>query len=119
MSLGSIQTKASRPLLIQFDQYTDGDQPFKKVLIVLMTADLKEIQDSILIDMQQNTMDTFTKTFHKIDATITMLNDFELAESLQAVKSEFFTPKRDEAICKFIFLSNDVITSLRLEALKE
>ena len=48
-------------------------------------------------------MDTIVKTSHKINATLTMLNDFEFTESLQTVKSEFFTAlKREEAICKFI-----------------
>jgi hypothetical protein len=69
MSLGSTQTKASRPLLIEFDQYTDGDLLFKKELILLMITDRKEIQDSILVDMQRNTMDTIVKTSHKINAT--------------------------------------------------
>lgn len=119
MNLGFLPN-ATRPLLIEFDQYTDGDLPYKKELILMMIADLKEIQDAILIDMQKNSMDTFAETSPKINATITMLNDTELTESLQAVKSEFFNSfKREKAICQFIFLCNDIITSLRLEADKD
>ena len=99
---------------INIDQYTDGDEAFKRELLLLMEDNLKEVQDAALAAMQTNTLEIFTKACHKIKPTLSMLDDSSLTESVDAVKAEFFNEeKKEKTICNFIFICNDFITRLR------
>lgn len=116
MNIASLQTNSNKKLSVDFDQYTDGDAAFKKELIFLMIENLKEIQDSVLEAMQNNSIDLFEKTSHKIKPTLAILEDRELMESLEAVRSEFYNDaKKAKAITHLIFVCDHIITSLGSE----
>lgn len=116
MNIKILQTPSTRPLCIDFDQYTDGDADFKKELIYLMIDNLKEIQDSILEAMQKNDIEIFAKTCHKIRPTLNMLEDKELIESLDVVKLKFFdTMEKGKSISHFIFICSQIIHCLEEE----
>lgn len=107
-----------RPLLIDFDKYTDGDPDFKNALISHLIDNVKELQQS-LPDMGSNTSINFIQVLHKIKTTLTMLNDSEFIQTLEEIKSsiisnhpfEFFSRK----LKSLSWLCDQVIESLGAE----
>lgn len=113
MNLAIFQTAANRPLFINFDQYTDGDAEFKKELIYLMIDNLKEVQHSLVEAAKNNKLEIFEKTCHKIKPTLSMLEDKDLLESIQSIKTEFSNNVgKGEWVTNFTMACNQIIKSL-------
>jgi hypothetical protein len=116
MNIAILQS-SNRPLFINFDQYTDGDSDFKKELIYLMIDNLKEVQTSLTEATQKNKLEIFEKTCHKIKPTLSMLEDKDLLESIQAIKSQFSNGNaKDQWVTSFTSTCNQIIKSLERES---
>ena len=116
MNFAILQTTANRPLYINFDQYTDGDADFKKELIYLMIDNLKEIQNSLVEAAKNNKLEIFEKTCHKIKPTLSMLEDKDLLQSIQSIKSEFSnSTEKTQWVTSFTTACNQIIKSLQKE----
>jgi len=77
-------SSSARPLYIDFDAYTDGDQEFKKELIVLIIDNLHELKH--MLRPQLHDIQVFHKVCHKIKATLVMLNDVEMMDIIEQLK---------------------------------
>jgi hypothetical protein len=75
---------SARPLFIDFDTYTDGDQDFKKELIVLIIDNLRELQQ--MLRPESHDIQLFHRVCHKIKATLVMLDDSEMLEIVEQLK---------------------------------
>jgi hypothetical protein len=101
-----------RKLHIDFDLYTDGDAEFKGELIVLMIDNLVELQGIVRSAAKNNDMKLFHGVCHKVKATVEMLADPDLSQTLVELKVNLAdTPKVDllEGVC------SEIIESLRQE----
>jgi hypothetical protein len=107
----------SRPLFIDFDLYTDGDQDFKSELITLMIDNIRELQQSMKLASQQNNIDLFHKACHKVKPTISMLNDPAFIQCIEGLNE---TDQNDTSgnMTMFDVLCNDIIRSLEKENAK-
>jgi hypothetical protein len=103
---------ATRPLFIDFDAYTDGDEHFKKELVMLMIDNLLELQQTVQIVSMNNDAQRFHKTCHKIKATLEMLEDTELMDTIIQLKIMITDASR---IALLERLCTDIIESLRRE----
>lgn len=83
--------QAMRPLFIDFELYTDGDDAFKLEFTQLMIDNLRELEESIQQSLRSNNGGLFSLKYHKVASTIEMLNDVELTESLDALRDHFKT----------------------------
>jgi hypothetical protein len=116
MNISILQSTSSRPLFIDFEQYTDGDAEFKKELITLMIDNLKEIQDALNEAMQRNMLEIFEKTCHKIKPTLSMLEDKDFIDTIQCVKAEFSnSAKQEQQVKVFNTTCHQIIKSLEKE----
>ena len=117
MNIAILQSTANRPLFIDFDQYTDGDADFKKELIFLMIDNLKEIQDSLKEATKKNMLDIFEKTCHKIKPTLSMLEDQDLMDVIQSIKSVFSNGiEKEQHVNTFNSTCLQIIKSLERES---
>jgi CheY-like chemotaxis protein len=78
-----------RPLFIDFDLYTDGDDAFKLEFTQLMIDNLYELQEGIQDSLRLNDGKPFSLKYHKVAATIEMLSDAELTEHLNMLSNHF------------------------------
>jgi CheY-like chemotaxis protein len=81
--------RAMRPLFIDFELYTDGDDAFKVEFTQLMIDNLHELKESIQQSLRSNNGELFSLKYHKVASTIEMLNDAELTEGLDALRDHF------------------------------
>lgn len=102
----------NRPLNINFDDYTDNDSEFKRELIELMINDLKELQQSFGIAVSENDYENCRNTCDKVVGTISMLNDKEFTDLIEAFKNQGL---EENSIILFNKLSSDIIKSLTYE----
>lgn len=111
----SLTRNDHRPLSIDYDLYTDGDEVFKKDLIVMMIENLQELQQAITVADKQNSAPGFFTSVHKVKTTLTMLNDRDLDAALVEAQSEgFFTSAgRDATVITVIRVCNEIIRSLQ------
>ena len=77
-------SSSMRPLFIDFDAYTDGDDDFKKELIVLIIDNLRELQQ--ILSPNSYDIQVFHKVCHKVKATLVMLDDSEMMETIEQLK---------------------------------
>lgn len=75
-----------RPLFVDFDQHTDGDQDFKKELIVLMIDNIKELEQSL--KAAEKDLEIFSKVIHKIKPTLAMLEDPDVNKAIENIKAD-------------------------------
>lgn len=101
---------SGRPLFIDFDTYTDGDNEFKMELIELMIDNLHELQ--ALLRTQNVDAHLFHKVCHKIKPTLDMLADKELLDTVEQLKVMITDPARLTFLDK---LCVDIIESLKKE----
>lgn len=117
MNISFLQSTSSRPLFIDFEQYTDGDAEFKRELITLMIDNLKEIQDALKEAAQRNMLEIFEKTCHKIKPTLSMLEDKDFIDTIQCIKTEFSnSTKKEQQISAFNTTCHQIIKSLEKES---
>jgi hypothetical protein len=114
MNTSTFQSSGNRPLFINFDLHTDGDNDFKKELIVLMIENLRELIWAQERAHRQNDLSFFLKACHKMKSTLAMLDDNEL----QLVIKELSDPalnldgQKPARISKFNQLCEAIIKSL-------
>jgi hypothetical protein len=97
-----------RPLLIDFDAYTDGDNDFKKELIDLMIDNLEELRQVL----RQQDADLYRKVCHKIKATVVMLEDEEFQRMINDLQVRISDEKGIEALDR---ISQAIVESLKKE----
>ena len=116
MNFAILQTAGNRPLYINFDQYTDGDADFKKELIYLMIDNLKEIQNALVEATKTNKLEIFEMTCHKMKPTLSMLEDKDLLQTIQCIKSEFSnSSEQKQWVSSFTTACTQIIKSLQKE----
>jgi hypothetical protein len=89
-----IQPMEIRPLFIDFNAYTDGDDEFKQELIESMVENLQELATSL----QQANVEVYQKVCHKVKSTLVMLEDAELQLLVDGVKSTYSDTNRKSAL---------------------
>ena len=114
MNINSTNTLV-RSLVIDLDLYTDGDPEMRKELILLMVDNVRELQESLRQSFEQNDLEIFRKTCHKVKPTISMLNDKDLTESIDQIKTENQHVK-EESLASFTILCAEIIALLEKEA---
>ena len=77
----------SRPLSIDFNAYTDGDDGFKKKLILLMIDNIRELQSALQVLDTFKHFEAFRATCHRIKATLMMLDDKPLLDAIEEIKN--------------------------------
>lgn len=75
----------NRPLFIDFDQYTDGDDDFKKELVKLMVDNIRELKEAL--ETAEQDVQFFQRVSHKTKPTIEMLNDKAFEDLIAQVKT--------------------------------
>jgi hypothetical protein len=91
-----LTTSSPRPLFIDFDAYTDGDNEFKKELVGSMVENLHELRHVL----QQSDISVYHKVCHKIKPTISMLEDEEFQKLIHELHTCFTDAQRIEALDK-------------------
>jgi hypothetical protein len=75
-----------RPLHIDFDAYTEGDQEYKKELSRVLIDSLIELRRSLTEAIQQNNPTLFFEATHKTMVTLSILADKEFNEIIEKMK---------------------------------
>lgn len=104
-----------KPLSIDFDHHTDGDEEFKQELIVLMIDNVKELQQSLSTSISLNNIDSFRETCHKVKPTISILSDQDLIDVIESIKHETNEAIRIDSVRVFNKLCDDLIKNLEEE----
>jgi hypothetical protein len=77
-----------RRLNIDFDQFPDADTEFQQELVSLMIADLRELHQCMSDAARLHDPELFLKGIHKANTTVRMINDAELIERLEQLKTD-------------------------------
>ncbi len=84
-----IPTTFSRPLHVDLDEYTCGDQSFKYELTALIRNDINELQHALLTSVEKNEPQAFYKVSHRVYTSLSVLNDRELIAVIEDLKNDF------------------------------
>jgi hypothetical protein len=106
---------ATKPLAVDFDLHTDGDEEFKRELVALMIDNVNELKDSLRKAISQNNLDSFRETCHKVKPTISILNDKELIDVIEEIKHQIDENKKRDAVALFNRLCEYLISGLEEE----
>lgn len=104
-----------KPLSIDFDLHTDGDEEFKHELVVLMIDNVKELQESLQKSIKQNDMAPFREVTHKVKPTIGIINDQELIDIIEELKQQTDESKKSLAASSFNRICEELIKGLEEE----
>ena len=104
------------------DAYSGGDPETAKVLALRMVDNLKELQDSLDQSLFEKKEEIYRKSLHKMQTTLSILNDQQFIETLESLKGLMGNQKEIAnrllaAIEQFKIKSNEHIASL-LEKIK-
>jgi hypothetical protein len=108
-----MKTSARRPLFIDFDLHTDGDQDFKNELVTLMIDNVRELQRAYQA-LAKNGHESFLKAAHKMKSTIEIINDKDLSD-IVAKFSDAEEVKKSGNAAVFNSLCDDIVNSLEQE----
>ena len=113
----SARPTGNRPLFIDFNLHTDGDEVFKKELITLMIDNLRELLSAQDHSQKKNDHSFFLKACHKMKSTLTMLDDKELLQVVHELSDPLlnFDGQKTGRIKKFTTLCEGIIKSLDKE----
>jgi hypothetical protein len=106
-------TTTRRPLFIDFDIHTDGDQDFKNELVTLMIDNVVELKTSFA-SIDRLGHESFLKAIHKMKATIEIINDKELSDLIARFRNEDEARKKGSSAI-FESLCLEIIHSLQQE----
>lgn len=84
--------KNLRPLKIDFDLHTDGDPVFKAELVQLLIENITELRQALSAALSKSDTQTFLKACHKVYTAVTMLNDPEFQQVVDAIRSKMRQP---------------------------
>jgi len=117
MNAPIVKSNGHRPLFIDFDSHTDGDTDFKKELISLMVENIRELQQALYRADQQNDYSIFSKTCHKVNATIGMLDDKDLTEMIEQMSDPVASrDEKKQRVASLSTLCDEIVKSLEKEA---
>lgn len=108
-----IPTTSSRPLHVDFDQYTCGDQSFKYELTVLIRNDINELQHALLTSVEKNEPHAFYKVSHRVYTSLSVLNDRELIAMIEDLKNDF-TKAEDVIFHKKVAEMNRICEGIKI-----
>lgn len=100
-----------RPLFIDFDAHTDGDEEFKKDLIRLMIDDIWELYNA-----RENGKDAFFKICHKVKAMLEIVNDEALNDAIAELRGVSADNWNALSLQVFDQLCHELVRSLEQEA---
>ena len=106
-------TTTRRPLSIDFDIHTDGDQDFKNELVTLMIDNVVELK-TCFASIERHGHESFLKAIHKMKATIEIINDKDLSELIARFRNEDEARKKGNAAV-FDSVCTEIIHSLQQE----
>lgn len=86
----------SRPLHLNFDLYTDGDPEYKRELGLLIIANLREFQRTLPASFLSQNKELFVKACHKMKVTLSMLEDNELNNTIDALAKSIGKGNKDD-----------------------
>lgn len=95
-SPGDGKGRASRPLHLNFDLYTDGDAEYKRELGLLIIANLREFQRALPASLLSQNKELFVKACHKMKVTLSMLEDNELNNTIDALGKSIGKGNKDD-----------------------
>jgi hypothetical protein len=78
--------KTNRELYVDFALYTDDDPEFKAELIDGMIENLEELEEAYFESLTQQDPSYLRKACHKVQTTLSMLNDRELDAVIEKMK---------------------------------
>jgi CheY-like chemotaxis protein len=84
--------KNLRPLKIDFDLHTDGDPVFKAELVQLLIENISELRQALSTALSNGDTQTFLKACHKVYTAVTMLNDPEFQQVVDAIRGKMRKP---------------------------
>ncbi len=102
MRTGVNNDQSKRPILVDFELYTDGDPEFKKELITLMIDNLSELKLAGRQSLEVQNTEVFSKACHKIKITLVMLADQELQAATEALTNQGMNPDKISDLNKII-----------------
>ena len=112
MDTSKSETMLERALFIDFNLYAENDPDFKEELIELMIENLRELQQAYARSVEQLDPELFRKACHKVNTTLTMLEDRDLNAAVEDLKN----PEVDKSrVHVFNKLTDAIITGLSAE----
>ena len=102
----------NRPLYINFESYTEGDNVFKAELITLLISNMHDLQESLKKANDQKNENIFRLSSHKVKPSLSMLNDIEFNVIVENLNEKTFDIKSGEM---FNQICNAIIKSLEKE----
>lgn len=119
MNTTTLVPKENRPLCIDFNHHTGGDEAYKQKLISLLIVNLKELQRAEPLAEKQHDHRIFLNTCHKMIFTLSILNDRELSDVVKQLSEPvlFYTDKKLPGIARSLNrVCDELIQSLQNEA---
>jgi response regulator RpfG family c-di-GMP phosphodiesterase len=115
-AFSTIASPESRKLRIDFNVYTDGDEEFKQELTSLMINNLHELGKSVDLASEPGGNDALHRVIHKVKPTLGMLNDSEVTETVELLKSaDVKDTAFDKLKKRFSSLNLQIIVALQKE----
>jgi CheY-like chemotaxis protein len=110
------QQPLQRPLSIDFNRYTEGDEAFKHELLLIMISNIYELMQGLQKGIEFNDMGIFRKIYHKVQPALAIIDDKEFMDVIQELKFETLpSDKRNTDISLFTKLGESIIRSLEEE----
>lgn len=108
-----------RPLHIDFDVYTEGDDAFKEELGMAILKNMEEFRQTLPDAIQQGNPQLFLQGCHKVKVSLSMLADQEFDEIIEKLQKGIVTPGNATQLATwsdhFQRICGLIITSLRSE----
>jgi CheY-like chemotaxis protein len=111
------ESEEARDLFIDFNSYTDGDDEFKRELIMLMIDNIQDLQNSVKQSHFRHDAQLFDKILHKVKPTLSMLDDNEVTEILAQLQTAGLEEQPCQEIAERSFqILGQIATALQDEA---
>ena len=108
--------ESNKTLSIDFDVYTEGDDAFKRELVLLMLSNIYEFMQSLQKAIEYNDMGIFRKVYHKIKPTLSIIDDKDFFNLIEELKFETLpSDKRNSNISLFTKFCERIIGGLGME----
>jgi hypothetical protein len=105
-------SKLRRTLFADFDLHTEGDSAFKNELIILMIANVLELQRAVDFSLGAFDELRFASVCHKVLTTMRILNDRDFTGMVDEIRRD---GKNTHNLLRFDSLCAQVISSLQAE----
>ena len=92
ITLPDSSDNSCRPLRIDFDLHTDGDQVFKAELIRLLIENIAELRQALDVAIKNKDTQVYLKACHKVYTAMSMLNDPDFAHAVDKIRNTMRGP---------------------------